>query len=306
MTNQDPLRRIIVDWGTSNFRAWRFGRDGAISDRHQAAAGIGTVKDQAFEAVLEREIGAWIAPESEVLLSGMITSRNGWVETPYAEAPATLGDLAAGALTRRSARGATLRFLPGVCVRKPSPDVMRGEEIQIFGSVGPGESATIVLPGTHSKWANVAKGAILGFRTFLTGEIYALLAAHSIVGRLIPPGERPFNESAFLGGVGQARQDGVAGLLNDVFTARSGALLGVFGPEEIADRLSGMLIGHEIKAGLAASGGRGERLLLVGESALVARYRLALRAFGTVAEAGPPDAVVEGFRRLSALKGAWT
>ncbi|MGL5113790.1 MAG: 2-dehydro-3-deoxygalactonokinase [Beijerinckiaceae bacterium] len=294
--------QVIVDWGSSNFRAYRFHSGGAVAAQHQATAGILTVSDGDFEAVLEREIGAWITPDTTVLLSGMITSRNGWVETPYAFAPAALADIGRRAMERRSKSGATLRFMPGVAVRAPTPDVMRGEEIQIFGSVGEQETATVVLPGTHSKWATVEDGRITGFRTFLTGEIFALLRDHSIVGRLIPPGERGFNEEAFLDGVASTRSSHAISLLNDVFTARSGALLGAFSADTIADRLSGILIGHEIAAGLTLA--PAGRLVLVGEVGLSARYALALRSLGRAAELGSQHAAVAGFKRLAALDGA--
>ncbi len=139
-------KRIVVDWGSSNFRAYRFGPGGEIAERHQAEAGILTVKDGAFEATLLREIGNWIDADTDILLSGMITSRNGWVETPYLDPPASIEGLAAAAIERRAGMGARLLFLPGICNRTPQPDVMRGEEIQVFGSVPAGEDALVVLP----------------------------------------------------------------------------------------------------------------------------------------------------------------
>jgi 2-dehydro-3-deoxygalactonokinase len=289
--------QIIVDWGTSNFRAYRFGGEGEIISRHQANAGILTVHNGAFEEVLEREIGTWISPLSEILLSGMITSRNGWVETPYAAIPATLTALANHAVLRQMKNGAKLKFLPGVAAHQPSPDVMRGEEIQIFGVVGASENANIILPGTHSKWAQVRRGAITGFRTFLTGEMFAILKNHSILGRLIPSGEHIYNEQAFLEGVAVAQEKNSISFLNDIFTARSGVLLGVFPADAIQDRLSGMLIGHEIKAGLAFCSQ--ERLVLVGEASLTNRYGAALKMLGKTVEIASADATVDGFRRLS-------
>ncbi len=314
--------RIVVDWGTSNFRAYLFARDGSIARQHQAAAGILTVADRAFEAVLEREIGGWLNSDCDVFLSGMITSRNGWVETPYIEVPARLTALAAGAISRKGMRGSSLHFLPGVAARHPLPDVMRGEEIQIFGSItleetASEEPATIILPGTHSKWARVEHGAIMAFRTFLTGELFALLKDHSIVGRLIPQEvqkeQQPFDQAAFVAGIHQAFAAASAGVLNDIFTARSGVLLDCFASSEIADRLSGIIIGHEIKSGLAlfssseirpTSEIRSNRVLcLVGERALCERYRLALNEAGHAAEIAPDHAAVEGFRRLCAMEG---
>lgn len=292
--------RIVVDWGSSNFRAYRFGPDGAIIDRRTAASGILAVTDGRFEATLRREIGDWISPQAEIFLCGMITSRNGWVETPYVLCPATLAAIAAGAVRRTLAEGATLHFMPGVSAEVPTPDVMRGEEMQVFGVTGKDEDALIVLPGTHSKWVSVRRGAITGLRTFLTGEIFALLASHSIIGRLMPKEAAPFNEAAFLAGVDLAFSDTSISLLNDVFTARSGALLGAFGVETIADRLSGILIGHELAAGLALRAAASGRLVLVGETALVDRYLRALAHRGLKAEIGSAHAAVDGFRKLAA------
>ncbi len=294
------MTRIVVDWGTSNFRAYRFAANGAVAETRQAAAGILTVADRAFEAVLHREIGDWISADAEIFLSGMITSRNGWIETPYIETPATLAALAGGAVARRLDDGALLRFLPGVCQRAPTPDVMRGEEIQVFGAIEPGGSGTLVHPGTHCKWVRVEKGALVGFRTFFTGEMFAVLRTHSILGRLIPEGDRPFHEAAFAAGVRQAASPGSAGFLNDVFTARSGALLGAFPPEEIADRLSGLIIGREVLSGLAL-GWTAEPPLLFGDENLCARYRLAFDLLGRSTRSGGEDATIEGFRRLGAL-----
>jgi 2-dehydro-3-deoxygalactonokinase len=291
---------IVVDWGTSNFRAYRFSGDGRITDRHQADAGILTITNGDFEAALEREIGSWFGNGSDIMLSGMITSRNGWVETPYSQTPATLDHLAGSAVIRMSARGARLQFLPGVATLTPLPDVMRGEEIQVYGAIEPHETATVVLPGTHSKWVRVKDGALSGFRTFMTGEMYALLKGHSILGRLIPDGGAVFDENAFLAGVEMAKSETSISLLNDIFTTRAGALLEAFPADQIADRLSGILLGHEIKAGqgLHQSG----RLVLVGEETLTKRYALAFHVFGQRPVIGPEHATVEGFRRLSALK----
>ncbi|MCA0425524.1 MAG: 2-dehydro-3-deoxygalactonokinase, partial [Proteobacteria bacterium] len=190
--------RIVVDWGSSNFRAYRFGPDGTVGERRQSASGILSVTDGRFEDALRREIGNWLTPGAEVFHSGMITSRNGWVETPYVLCPATLQAVADGAVRRDLAGGVALHFMPGVSTLNPTPDVMRGEEMQVFGVTGPEADTLVILPGTHSKWVNVVHGAITGLRTFLTGEIFALLSSQSIIGRLIPTGAQPFNEAAFL------------------------------------------------------------------------------------------------------------
>lgn len=291
--------RIIIDWGTTNFRAYRFDEAGAVAETRQASAGILSVVDGAFEAVLEREIGGWIGPRSEILLSGMITSRNGWVETPYIEAPATLADLARGTREVAAQNGARLRFLPGVCMRSPHPDVMRGEEIQVFGATASDEDVTVVLPGTHSKWVEVEAGRLAAFRTFFTGEMFALLRNHSIIGK-VATSDTP-TADAFTEGVRRALAADSAGILNDIFAVRAGTLLGAVAAGDVAERLSGVLIGHEVRAGLQARTGSGP-IRLVGDAALCARYRVALEAAGATAEFGPEQATVAGFRKLAALE----
>jgi 2-dehydro-3-deoxygalactonokinase len=291
--------RIILDWGTSSFRAYLFASSGIMVDQRKAAAGILTVEDGAFAAVMEREIGDWLVPGVEIWLSGMITSRNGWVETPYVEAPATLEALAHQTINRAYRNGIRLKFLPGVCVNRSVPDVMRGEEIQVFGSVSLRETVTVVLPGTHSKWVKVQDGVLDDFRSFMTGEVYAALKSHTILGRLIPSGGS-LNQGAFLAGVRQSLAAQSAGLLSDIFTARSGVLLERFEPSEIADRLSGLVIGHEIRGGMAL-GWVADKLRVVGDDALVERYLLAMQAAGLAAEAGPEHAAVAGFKRLGTV-----
>jgi 2-dehydro-3-deoxygalactonokinase len=293
------VQRIVVDWGTSSFRAYRFGQDGGVAEAHRAAAGILAVADGRFEDVLRREIGPWLAGGADVYLSGMITSRNGWVETPYVETPAVLADLSAGAVRREIAGRVRLSLLPGVCQRRPTPDVMRGEEIQVFGAFGPDESGVAVLPGTHSKWVQVERGRIAGFRSFMTGEVFAVMRQHSILGRLIPDGEAAGRPEAFLAGVRAAADVGSPGLLGDLFSARSGVLLGAFPAEDVADRLSGLIIGHEI-AGAARLGWTRGEVRLIGDAALCARYATALDASGVAHGMAREDAAVEGFRRLMA------
>jgi 2-dehydro-3-deoxygalactonokinase len=284
---------VIVDWGTSSFRAYRAGERGL--ETRAAEAGILSVGDGDFESALRRYAGDWIVPGTPVFLSGMITSRNGWVETPYIETPASLADLAAATVERRLADGTRLRFLPGVCQRQPSPDVMRGEEIQVFGSVAADEDALVVLPGTHSKWVDVRAGRIAGFHSTMTGEVYAVLKAHSILGRLLPEGAT-VDAAGFRLGVEAALARRPGGLLHDIFGARSGVLVGDLSPSDAAGYLSGLLIGHEIREGLAAADGRSP--MLVGSAALVGHYRTAFALAGVEALAGPQDAAVRGFRRL--------
>lgn len=267
-------RLIGVDWGSTAFRAWLF-EDGRCTDAMRDPSGeLRSVADGAFEAHLTERVGAWFRPAATMLLSGMVTSRNGWVETPYLACPVAAGDLLAAAVWR-DLRGMRLGFLPGVAQTVPHPDVMRGEEIQVLGAVESGTTATVLLPGTHSKWVMVEDGHITGLRTYLTGELYALVLTQSLAGRLAK-GDAPCPAS-FARGVAASAG---GSLLSEVFLARSGVLLGQRPAEGVADFLSGLMIGAELRAGLAARGGSAEALLLLGQAALCARYGTACDLLG--------------------------
>lgn len=295
--------RFVIDWGTSNFRAYRFAADGRVAETHQAPCGILSVADKQFAAVLQEQIGHWLHAGDALYFSGMITSRNGWIETPYVDAPARLQDLAAQAVRVAGADGQTLFFLPGVCMRSPAADVMRGEEIQVFGSLAQDEhTATVILPGTHSKWVRVEAGCLQAFTTHMTGEVFGVMRQHSILGRLMEDMPQAFRPDAFLNGVARSAEGQSAGLLHDLFTTRSRVLLEQMPAYDCADYLSGLLIGHEIRAGLAGASPQGP-IILVGEEALCHRYQIALKACDPAGQSrvrlGPPQASVEGFARLN-------
>ena len=131
-----------------------------------------------------------------------------------------------------------------------------------------------VLPGTHSKWATVRDGRVIGFRTFMTGEAYGLFAQHSILARTLDA-TAPLDETAFLRGVAQAGRGG--GLLHSAFGVRALGLFGRLSPGQSASYLSGLLIGEELKQQKLPENGE---VIAIGASALVDRYALALRKKG--------------------------
>jgi 2-dehydro-3-deoxygalactonokinase len=297
---------IGLDWGTSSFRAYRIAADGRVLERHGAPAGILQVAGGDFTGALGREIGAWLErePEVPVLAAGMITSRQGWVEVPYAACPAGEAELARGLIARPTPTG-TIRFVPGVAFEGEGgvPDVIRGEETQIVGQLEDEQAGgRFVMPGTHSKWVVVAGGRITAFATFMTGELYGLLKGHSILGRLMA-GESD-DADAFACGLAQA-QRGAGGLLRRLFSARTLPLFGRLPESGVAAYLSGLLIGSEIGEARAWMGGLEcpETLTVVGTSELAGRYRRALAARGIEATVGADDAAAQGLFRIARAAG---
>ena len=293
-----------LDWGTTSLRAYRLDGDGRILDSRSGEAGILRVAGGDFAAALLAAIGDWLAaaPEAPVIASGMIGSRQGWLEVPYVPCPAGLPQLARALGRARLPDGRLVHIVPGVL--RPAddavfPDVMRGEETQIFG-VRDESGGCYVLPGTHSKWATCAAGLITDFTTYMTGEVFDVLRRHSILGRLMA-GEAE-DEAAFGRGLRQARESTGAPpgrLLHDLFSARTLGLTGAVPEAGLASYLSGLLIGSEIQAALARSGAG--RVIVLGSGGLTALYARALTTMGAEVAAGAPDAAAHG---LHAIAGA--
>jgi 2-dehydro-3-deoxygalactonokinase len=161
-----------------------------------------------------------------------------------------------------------------------TPDVMRGEETQIFGAVqDDSKRCSFILPGTHSKWALVEKGQIVWFATFMTGELFDVLCKHSILGRLMEEGGQ--DDDAFLMGL-ECSARGIksnAGLLNKLFSVRSRGLFEEIPKTGLQSYLSGLLIGAEVTE--ATRRIKDKTLMrLIGDSRLLKLYAKALEFFG--------------------------
>lgn len=289
-----------VDWGTTSFRAYRLDAAGGIVEARRADAGIRAIDDGDFEGAFEQLVGDWLDadPAVPVVLSGMIGSRQGWLEAPYLECPAAVADLGTALVPLDLARGRRIHLAPGLSTRDAGgvPDVMRGEEVQILGAVDRlgVDRATLCLPGTHSKWARVEDGRVAGFATHLTGEAFEALRRHTILGRTIE--HAAWDDAAFLAGVDRSGATG--GLLHHLFGVRAAGLFGELPPASSGAFLSGLLIGHELRA---ETGTRGrDPVFLIGEAGLVRLYAEALRRLGVEAREGPADAAARGLHRLAA------
>jgi 2-dehydro-3-deoxygalactonokinase len=288
---------IAVDWGTSSIRAYRLAADGAVTDKRSAPLGILAVKDGRFAEALESQIRDWLdAGEATVIMSGMIGSRQGWKEAPYAHCPAGLPEIAAAMVRVEWSRGSAW-IAPGLTCRDESgvADVMRGEEVQILGALDALREpiALICLPGTHSKWARVEARRITRFATHMTGEVFAVMKAHSILGRMMT--DAAHDMAAFEAGLQRASDDG--GLLHHLFGVRTRGLFGELTSERSAAYLSGLLIGHELRSVPEQSG----VVYVLGAQELAHLYLHALRACGYEPRLLDPDAVVQGLSRLAAF-----
>jgi 2-dehydro-3-deoxygalactonokinase len=286
----DPIM-IGLDWGTSSLRSYLLGVDGTLLDRRGTSHGIQHLPVGGYIAAFRDVAGDWLErwPSLPVVAAGMVGSRNGWLEVPYVACPADPESIANGLVAFDSGCG-TIHLVPGLSQGGPFPDVMRGEEMQIIGALAlePALAAAslFVLPGTHCKWATIAEGRVTRFTTYLTGELFAMLRDHSILGRpakeagvVAQPGI--VDRDAFAKGVQAARESEAVGVAPRLFSTRSLFLNGDLTVSQTLDYLSGLLIGDEIRSVLAELGAAAcPPLVLLGDPALCDRYRLALATFG--------------------------
>lgn len=282
---------IGLDWGTTSLRAMLIDAAGQIILQQAKPWGITQLPQGGFSAAFEALTAEWRAawPAIPCMASGMVGSRQGWVEVPYCSTPAGLDELAA-ALT--VSPGGLLHIVPGIALSGERPDFIRGEETQIIGLPSThGTRSCVVLPGTHSKWVDVEDGHILDFRTFMTGEVFAALRNNTILGAFPAP-DQP-DEAAFERGVAAsyAATTGIAALL---FSARALVLSGRLAADGAIDYLSGLLIGDELRAAPPQA-----VPILVGEAALCSRYRRAMQVCGMTATLGPDNAVAAGLLAIA-------
>ncbi|MBB6158279.1 2-dehydro-3-deoxygalactonokinase [Pseudomonas sp. JAI115] len=317
---------IALDWGTTSLRAYKLAAGGVVLEQRALSSGImqlpktprvihGGECADGFELAFEEACGDWLdaQPDLPVIACGMVGSAQGWREAAYCETPANVANLGNSLQTLVSLRGTRVHIVPGVIQRSRLPNVMRGEETQVLGvlqnlSAEAGGDLLIGLPGSHSKWVEVVEGCITHFDTFMTGEVFAVLSEHSILGRTQQQGAA-FDGLAFDRGVQVALSaDGELGVLSTLFSARTLGLTGELAPTAQADYLSGLMIGHELVALAAAQRRRRNSahlpsIILIGNAQLCARYGRALDACGFARVTLAEQATERGLWQLALAAG---
>lgn len=231
---------IAIDWGTTNRRIHVLKGDGTVV--RTSCDDRGVLKIAAVDYPLEIAALRQRHGQLPVIAAGMVGSSRGWIDVPYCEAPAGLADLAAGA--HRCSDEVLL--LPGLCLRNyENSDVMRGEEIQVLGALSKQLAegrALFCQPGTHNKWIETSSNRIVDFATAMTGEVFSLLKAYSVLSEFLKA--EAVDGAAFREGL--VRGAGARDLLTALFQARAAGLLGLRGTEDSASYVSGLLIGADV------------------------------------------------------------
>lgn len=263
-----PSAFLAVDWGTTNRRVFLID-GGQVARTERDDRGVTSVEDFATEAASIRERFG----DLPMLLAGMVGSNIGWRPAPYVAAPAGVAELAAGLLwiDDRTA------IVPGISTLIDGrPDVMRGEEVQLLGAVAAGlvpMDSLLVQPGTHCKWVEMQGGKVADFVTAMTGELFALLRKHGLLAAQLG-GEVTLGD-AFRQGVEEGKRRDLAASL---FGIRAAKMLGQRDDADAASYASGLLIGTDVAARLAASSH--DSVHILADPVLGGLYSAAIKAHG--------------------------
>ena len=272
---------IAVDWGTTNRRAYRIDRNGTCVSSIEDDCGVLSIAPRGFPAAVD-DIRARLG-DLPLLLAGMVGSTRGWVEVPYVPCPAGLDDLAKQLCWIDPGRVA---IVPGLSIASEGhADVMRGEEVQLFGALAVGlipPTSTVCHPGTHNKWITVADGRITAFRTVMTGEMFNMLRERGILSEFLAGNVT--RGDAFRAGV--KRGLGGSALTAELFSVRARVLLGEMPRESAASYTSGLLVGVDLGVGLGLAAG--SDIIIMGRPDLTSLY-----AAGA-AEAGQSAREIDG------------
>ncbi|UTW58943.1 2-dehydro-3-deoxygalactonokinase [Kordiimonas sp. SCSIO 12603] len=274
---------ILGDWGTSNLRLYLCGENGTLLDE-KSGPGIGSIREKAQETFLnltsdwQEKYGAM-----RVTLSGMVGANIGWRKMPYFNCPLNINHLK-NQLISFTAEGHQITIVPGLKTKNPlgSPDVMRGEETQIFGvlqmlpELMSGEHL-LCLPGTHTKWVHLKNGNIKTFLTTISGELFGLLRKHSVLLDM-KVGLPSKVCSAFEAGLARASEQNKTTLLHLIFEVRSKQLVGELPKEDAAAYLSGLITGRDVSGAIQIFGNSNavKSCVLIGTDTLTNFYKTAM------------------------------
>ena len=294
----NQIEWIAVDWGTSRMRLWALNAQGEIVESAASEFGMAKIAQGQFETTLLQLIEPWLACQTKplpVIACGMVGARQGWQEVPYEAVPCSPSSQLSNVKTE--SQQVNVQICWGLKQQVPA-DVMRGEETQIAGLLhhqGSSYEGVACLPGTHCKWANLAAGQVIEFQSYMTGELYELLAKNSVLRFSIHDDDwhtEVFDEAV------RAALDEPGSITGRLFGLRAESLVGNSAGYGSAARLSGYLIGLELAS--ARRFWESNKVSIIGASGLAKHYQRALKLVGCSAQLLDTEAMT-----LAGLKAAY-
>ena len=276
------LHWIAVDWGSSNLRVWALDQSPQILDSFSSSDGMLSLETGDFEPLLSEKISNWVADDVNipVLCCGMVGAKQGWLEAPYATVPHNLMQETHSVEVFCRDKRLDVRILGGLKQNNPA-DVMRGEETQIRGflSVFSDFDGIICLPGTHTKWVHVSAGEVVSFRTFISGELFALMSEYSVLKHSV--NSDGWNDQEFKNAVSESISNPQK-IFSDFFKLRADDLLNKVSKSVLRSKLSGYIIGVELAG--AKPYWLGQNVVILADNNLSQAYKAALEGQGIFAQ----------------------
>lgn len=273
---------IAVDWGSSNLRVWALDKRHKILDSSSSSDGMLSLETGDFEPLLLEQISNWIADDVNipVLCCGMVGAKQGWLEAPYATVPYNLMQEIDSVKVICRDNQLDVRILGGLKQNNPA-DVMRGEETQIRGflSVFSDFDGIVCLPGTHTKWVHVSAGEVVSFRTFISGELFALMSEYSVLKHSV--NSDGWIDQEFKSAVSESISNPQK-IFSDFFKLRADDLLNKVEKSVLRSKLSGYIIGAELAG--AKPYWLGQNIVILADNNLSKTYKAALEGQGIFAQ----------------------
>ena len=292
---------LCCDWGTSTFRLRlvktaeqqiisevisQEGTASTFNDWKKQTENISVNREAFFRQQLKKQINLlrdqvnFSLDYLPVVISGMASSSIGMKELSYATLPFAVDGSQAGINYSEPQPDFPheVILISGV---KSQQDVMRGEETQLIGLIKilnlSGHNFTqaiFIFPGTHSKHIQVHDQKVIDFQTFMTGEVFDLMAKKSILkDSTFSDGSPDLINSELEGFKLGLRESGVSNILHGLFTVRTNHLFNILNKGQNFYYLSGLLIGTELRT---LSPVKDKQLILCSGSNLFPLYKLAL------------------------------
>jgi 2-dehydro-3-deoxygalactonokinase len=284
-TDVNAAAFIAGDWGTTNLRLFLCDASG-----EQIDTVVGPGASQAhgdYGNLYESLISGWTRDHGSLpaILCGMVGSSIGWKQTSYVPCPATAAQIAMCCVELREGQ---VRIVPGVSCRNRfgAPDLMRGEETQVFGALELVPELregrhVLCAPGTHTKWIVIEQGSIREVLTAPTGELFALIRDHSVLVESKAPASAMSAQEAFKRAVAEAARYPRAQLVHRIFECRSRPLTNDLAAEDAASYLSGLLIASDVGGALEVFADVDTQVVhVIGSHELRAAYAHALASSG--------------------------
>ena len=273
---------IAVDWGSSNLRVWALDKRHKILDSFSSSDGMLSLETGNFESLLLEKISNWVAGDVNipVLCCGMVGAKQGWLEAPYATVPYNLMQDTDSVKVICTDNRLDVRILGGLKQNNPA-DVMRGEETQIRGflSVFSDFDGIVCLPGTHTKWVHVSAGEVVSFRTFISGELFALMSEYSVLKHSV--NSDGWVDQEFKSAVSESISNPQK-IFSDFFKLRADDLLNKVAKSVLRSKLSGYIIGAELAG--AKPYWLGQNVVILADNNLSKTYKAALEGQGIFAQ----------------------